>query len=137
MSDGLPDAIDQAALVRAGEVTAEELLEAAIAMTEELNPSLNAVVEKLYEPARVVARDVSSGPFAGVPFFLKDLGASYAGAPMTSGSEYTKDLKPDYDSELTARYKRAGLIIFGKTNTPEFGIQPTTEPRLFGPCRNP
>ena len=137
MSDGLPDAIAQAAMVRTGEVTAEELLEAAIARTEELNPSLNAVVEKLYEPARAAVHDVPWGPFAGVPFLLKDLGASYAGAPMTSGSGYTKDLTPDYDSELTARYKRAGLVIFGKTNTPEFGIQPTTEPRLFGPCRNP
>ncbi|MGB3681200.1 MAG: amidase [Rubrobacteraceae bacterium] len=134
---GFPDATAQAGLIRSGEATAEELLESAIAKVEELNPTLNAVVETMYEPARSVARDTLSGPFAGVPFLLKDLGASYAGVPTTSGSGYARDFVPEHDSELTARYKRAGLVIFGKTNTPEFGIQPTTEPRLFGPCRNP
>jgi amidase len=72
-----------------------------------------------------------------VPFLLKDLLAAYKGVPMTSGSAFTKDFIPDQDSELVARYKRAGLIIVGKTNTPEYGILPTTEPRLFGPARNP
>ncbi len=137
MEYGRLDATAQAALVRSGETTAGELLEAAISGVEELNPALNAVVEKLYEQARETAKDNLTGPFAGAPFLLKDLGASYAGAPMTSGSGYMRDFVPDHDSELTARYKRAGLVIFGKTNTPEFGIQPTTEPRLFGPCRNP
>ncbi|CAN5695082.1 amidase [soil metagenome] len=137
MEYGRLDATAQAALVRSGEATAGELLEAAISGVEELNPALNAVVEKLYEQARETAKDNLTGPFAGVPFLLKDLGASYAGAPMTSGSGYMRNFVPDHDSELTARYKRAGLVIFGKTNTPEFGIQPTTEPRLFGPCRNP
>ena len=141
MNEGGLDATAQAGLIRAGEASAGELLEAAIARSEELNPTLNAVVETMYEAARANARatakEAASGPFAGVPFLLKDLGASYAGVPMTSGSEYTRDFVPDYDSELVARYKRAGLVIFGKTNTPEFGIQPTTEPRLFGPCRNP
>src|SRR5207245_1389613 len=77
------------------------------------------------------------GPFRGVPFLLKDLLASYSGARMTSGSTFLRDFAPGYDSELVARLKRAGLGIRGKTNTPEFGILPTTEPRLFGPCRNP
>ncbi len=137
VNDGVPDATALAGLVRAGEITAEELLEAAIARVEKLNPILNAVVETMYETARAAAKEATSGPFAGVPFLLKDLGASYAGVPMTSGSEYTRGFVPDHDSELVARFKRAGLVIFGKTNTSEFGIQPTTEPRLFGPCRNP
>ncbi len=137
MNAGALDATAQAGLVRDGEATAGKLLEAAIAKVEKLNPALNAVVETMYESARAAARGVPSGPFAGVPFLLKDIGASYAGAPMTSGSEYTRDFVPDHDSELVVRYKRSGLVIFGKTNTPEFGIQPTTEPRLFGPCRNP
>jgi amidase len=72
-----------------------------------------------------------------VPFLLKDLVASYAGVRMTSGATFLRDFVPDHDSELVARLKRAGLIILGKTNTPEFGILPTTEPRLFGPSRNP
>ncbi len=141
MNEGGLDATAQASLVRAGEVTAGELLEAAIARVEQLNPTLNAVVENMYEAAWATAtatvKEVPSRPFAGVPFLLKDLGASYAGVPLTSGSEYARGFVPDYDSELVARYKRAGLVIFGKTNTPEFGIQPTTESRLFGPCRNP
>lgn len=137
MNDGTLDATAQAALVRDGEVTAGELLEAAIARTERVNPALNAVIEPMYEIARDAAANASPGPFSGVPFLLKDIGAAYAGVPMTSGSEYTRDLVPDCDSELVVRYRRAGLVIFGKTNTPELGIQPTTEPRLFGPCRNP
>src|SRR5712692_8680729 len=84
------------------------------------------------DPARTAARGaLPDGPFRGVPFLLKDLLASYAGARMTSGSTFLRDFVPGYDSELVARLKRAGLVILGKTNTPEFGILPTTEPRLF------
>jgi amidase len=132
------DAMAQAELVRRKEVKPIELVEAAIARAERVNPELNAIIRPMYEEARRSASDeIPDGPFAGVPFLLKDLGATYAGVPMTWGSAFLKDFVPDRDSELVARYKRAGLIIFGKTNTPEFGTMPTTEPRLYGPSRNP
>jgi len=105
---------------------------------ERLNPKLNAIVTPMYDLALENAKGaLPDGPFTGVPFLLKDLLASYAGVPMSLGSKLLRDFVPDHDSELVARIKRAGLIIAGKTNTPEFGILPTTEPDLFGPCRNP
>ncbi len=132
------DATAQADLVRRGEAQPIELLEAAIARAEQLNPALNAIVTPLYEQARKAARgSLPEGPFRGVPFLLKDLLAAYAGVRMTSGSAFLRDYVPDHDSELVARFRRAGLVVFGKTNTPEFGILPTTEPQLFGPCHNP
>jgi len=132
------DATAQAELVRKKEVKAIELVEAAIERIERLNPTLNAVVTPMYEQARAAATaELPDGPFTGVPFLLKDLLASYRGVRMTSGTAFQHDFVPDHDSELVLRQKRAGLIILGKTNTPEFGILPTTEPRLFGPCRNP
>ena len=132
------DATAQAELVRRKEVQAIELVEAAIERIERLNPGLNAVVTPMYEKARAVATgELPDGPFAGVPFLLKDLGAPYDGVRMTLGTNVLRDFVPSHDSEFVARLKRAGLIILGKTNTPEFGLLPTTEPRLFGPCRNP
>ncbi len=132
------DAIAQAELVRRGEIRPMELMEAAIARAERVNPALNAIVTPLYDRARAAARgELPDGPFRGVPFLLKDLVASYAGVRMTSGSAFLRDYVPDHDSELVSRFRRAGLVVFGKTNTPEFGILPTTEPQLFGPCRNP
>ncbi len=133
------DATAQAELVRQGEVTPLELVDAAIARIERVNPALNAVVTPLFEQAREAARspDLPAGPFTGVPFLLKDLGAALGGARQTSGSVFLKDHVPSADDELVVRHKRAGLIIVGKTNTPEFGILPTTEPALFGPTRNP
>ena len=138
------DAIAQADLVRRKEVTPVELVDAAIARIERVNPRLNAVVTPMYDLARRAALEQSvttsslAGPFRGVPFLLKDLGAEYAGVGFTEGSAF---LAGHYvsaeDSELVVRLKRAGLIVLGKTNTPEFGILPTTEPRLFGPARNP
>jgi len=96
------------------------------------------VVTPMYEAARAMAAgELPRGPFTGVPFLLKDLLASYAGVRMTSGSAFLGDFVPGHDSALVSRYKRAGLIVVGKTNTPEFGIVPTTEPALFGPTRNP
>ncbi len=132
------DATAQAELIRKGEVKAIELVDAAIERVERLNPKLNAVVTPMYEQGRQVAKGpLPDGPFTGVPFLLKDLIAEYAGVRLTEGSAFLKDFVPDHDSELVVRLKRAGLIIIGKTNTPEFGTLPTTEPRLFGPTRNP
>ena len=132
------DALGLAALVREKQVTAGELLEVAIARVEERNPSRNAVVTKLYDEAWVTIADgLPDGPFAGVPFLLKDLGVGYKGAVTTSGSRFFADARADHDSELVRRYKASGLVIFGKTNTPEFGLATSTEPRLFGPARNP
>ncbi len=132
------DATAQAELVRRKEVKPIELVDAAMERIERLNPAINAVVTPMYEEAQTVARgELPDGPFTGVPFLLKDIFASYGGVRMTSGSVFLRDHVPDHDSELVKRYKRAGLIILGKTNTPEFGLVPTTEPQLFGPTRNP
>jgi amidase len=132
------DATAQAELVRRREVKAIELVDAAIERIERLNPTINAVVTPMYEQARAAATgELPDGPFAGVPFLLKDIFASYAGVRMTSGSTFLRDFVPDHDSELVIRLKRAGLIVLGKTNAPEFGLIPTTEPSLFGPTRNP
>src|SRR5262249_2631842 len=132
------DAIALAELVRKKEVKPIELVEATIARIERVNPELNAVVTKMYDEARAGANnELPDAPFAGVPFLLKDLLAAYKGVTMTAGSRYMRDFKPDHDSELVARYKRAGLIVVGKTNTPEFGILPTTDNALFGATHNP
>jgi amidase len=132
------DATALAELVRRKEIKPVELVEAAVARIERLNPELNAVVTPMYDLAIEAAKaDPPDGPFMGVPFLLKDLLAAYAGVPMTLGSGLMRHFVPDHDSELVNRIKRAGLIILGKTNTPEFGLLPTTEPRLFGPCHNP
>jgi amidase len=132
------DATSLAQLVRAKEVTPLELVDAVIERIEKLNPMLNAVITPMYDMAREAAvSQLPDGPFTGVPFLIKDMVASYAGIRMTYGSRLLKDFVPDHDSELVLRHKKAGLIIVGKTNTPEFGILPTTEPDLFGPTKNP
>ncbi len=133
------DATAQAELVRRKEVKPLELVEVAIMRIERLNPKLNAVVTPMYDQARAgAAGPISDGPFAGVPLLMKDLLAEYAGVRFTEGSAFLDGrYVPKVDSELTRRLKRAGLIVVGKTSTPEFGILPTTEPRLFGPTRNP
>ena len=132
------DALGLAALVADGDISAAELLEATLKRVAEVNPRINALVTPMYEEARrTVAGGELPGPFAGVPFLLKDLRALYAGVPTTSGSRFFQDYIPSHDSELVARYKRAGLVIFGKTNTPEFGCCPSTEGALFGATRNP
>lgn len=131
------DATAQAELVRRKEVKPIELVDAAIERIERLNPLLNAVVTPMYDHAReAAAGPLPHGPFTGVPFLLKDLHAAYAGVRMTMGSVFLRDFVPDHDSELVVRLKRAGLIVLGKTNTPEFG-HGLTGPRLFGPTRNP
>jgi amidase len=132
------DAVGQADLVRRREVTPVELVEAAIARIDKVNPVLNAVVLRLDEHARDIARrPLADGPLAGVPFLLKDFLAELAGTPFTEGTVFLREFVSEEDSELVRRYKRAGLIFVGKTNTPELAIGPTTEPRLFGPTRNP
>lgn len=132
------DGVGLAELVRKGEVTPQELTEAAIARIEKHNPTLNAVVFKGYDDARrTAAGKLPDGPFQGVPFLIKDLGMSVAGWPRSSGSKYTRDFTDTQDSGLTARYRASGVVLLGKSNTPEYGITGTTESAALGPCRNP
>jgi Asp-tRNA(Asn)/Glu-tRNA(Gln) amidotransferase A subunit family amidase len=132
------DGLGLAALVQSGQVSPHELLESAIERVEARNPGVNAVVNRLYDQARAaIASSLPRGPFLGVPYLLKDLGAQYAGAVTSAGSGYFRDAIADHDSEAVLRLKRAGLVIFGKTNTSEFGLSTSTEPALFGPTRNP
>ena len=132
------DALGLADLVRRKEVTAIELLECAVARIDQINPTINAVVLRMHDAARIaLASGTPAGPFGGVPFLIKDFLAEVAGVPFTEGSTYLRDFIPDEDSELVRRYRRAGLVMVGKTNTPELAVGPTTEPRLFGPTRNP
>ncbi|HSO28349.1 MAG TPA: amidase [Candidatus Sulfomarinibacteraceae bacterium] len=132
------DAIGQADLVRRGKVSALELVDAAIERIETLNPRLNAVVTTLFDEARDVARGpLPAGPLAGVPVLLKDLGTELAGTRQTSGSRALRNYISAQDAELAIRYRGAGLIVVGKSSTPEFGNHSTTEPELFGPTRNP
>jgi amidase len=134
---GRLDATAQAELVRRRQVTPLELVEAAIERVERLNPALNAVVTPAFDRAVDAARQVRGGPFAGVPFLLKDLAVEWAGVRFTEGSAFLGDLVSHHDQELVVRLRRAGLVLLGKTNTPEFGLLPTCEPALFGPTRNP
>ncbi|MBP7341800.1 MAG: hypothetical protein KA957_05745 [Syntrophaceae bacterium] len=132
------DATALAGLVRKKEVQPFELVDDAIGRMEKLNPELNAVITPMYELAREAAKArLSEGPFTGVPFLLKDVLALYKGVPTSMGSKLLKQHAPDHDSELVSRYKKAGLIVLGKTNAPEFGILPTTEPEAFGATKNP
>jgi amidase len=137
-SFGDMDATALAALVRDREVRALELVDDAIRRCEQVNGTLNAVVFDMFERARDEARQpLGDGPFAGVPFLMKDFVAEIEGVPFTEGSSFLEGYIPHEDSEIYARYRRAGLITIGKTNLPEFAIGVTTEPRLFGAARNP
>ncbi|MEI9997208.1 MAG: amidase family protein [Rhizomicrobium sp.] len=132
------DGLGLAHLVRKGEVTPLELLDEAIARIEKHNPTLNAVVYKAYDEARAVAKGkLPDGPFKGVPFLIKDISMEVAGWPMTNGSALLQGYVSAADSELTRRYRAAGMVLAGKTNTPEFGIPGTTEGRFLGNCHNP
>ena len=132
------DGLGLAELIREKQVSVSEVCEAAMERIERLNPELNAVVAPMAHLAGKSIQDLpSSGPFRGVPFLLKDLLAAYAGVPLTYGCKALKNFIPDHDSELVRRFKQAGVIILGKTNTPEFGLLAYTEPELFGPTRNP
>jgi amidase len=135
------DATAQAELVRNGEATPSDLVEAAIARIEKVNPQLNAVIHPRFEEARqeAASADLPDGPFRGVPFLLKDLGGNLAGAPYHAGMALLKrhDFRSERDSFLTERLRRAGFVILGRTNTPELGLSPTTEPAAHGPTRSP
>ena len=135
---GSYDALGLAELVRKRDVTALELVDTAIERIERVNPELNAVITTMFESARRHAGDaLPDGPFAGVPFLLKDLLSAYAGVQLAGGSRFRLGYVPGYDSELVRRYKHAGLVVVGKTNTPEQGLLPVTEPEVFGPTHNP
>ncbi|MGK2740439.1 amidase [Tepidicaulis sp. LMO-SS28] len=132
------DGLGLADLVKRKEVSAGELLEEAIARTEALNPKLNAVVFKHYEEAKkLIEKGLPEGPFKGVPFLLKDLHLLWEGTETAFGSAAWRGNIADHNSTLTDRYLDAGLVIFGKTNSPELGLTGTTEPRAFGATRNP
>ena len=129
------DAVGLAGLVARREVSPAELLDVAVDRMAKVNPAINAVTQDL--TARARAETPASGPLSGVPFLLKDLGLTLAGTPTTSGSRLFADAVAAADSPLTAAYRSAGLSVFGKTNTPEFGLWPVTESELLGVCRNP
>ena len=142
MSDELArlDATAQAELVRNGEATPAELAEAAIARIEATNGEVNAVIHPLFDEGLGAARNgLPAGPFKGVPFLLKDLGAAFAGQPLHLGMGYLKerDFRAPVDTYLAQRFRAAGLVTIGKTNCPELGILPTTEPRAHGATHNP
>ncbi len=133
------DALGLAELVRRKEVTPRELLDAAIERVEARNAAVNAVVMKLYDHGeKAIADGLPDGPLRGVPFLMKDLTSAVAGLRMTRGSQFFADTPPSAaDSEHVKRLKRAGLVIFGRTNTCELGLSLTCEPQLYGPTRNP
>ena len=132
------DGLGLAALVHKGDVTPAELLDAAIERIERHNGTLNAVTFKAYDEARKTAAGaLPDGPFKGVPFLIKDLGLRVKGWPRSSASKFAQIAADDGDSTLTARYRDAGVVLAGKTNTPEFGIPGVTTSALLGPCRNP
>jgi Asp-tRNA(Asn)/Glu-tRNA(Gln) amidotransferase A subunit family amidase len=132
------DAVGLALLVAGGKVTATELLEEAIGRAQRLNPRINAITVPLYEHARSAAHaGLPKGPLAGVPFLLKDLGAQMTGTRTTGSGKLYADFVADHDSTIVARYRAAGLNTFGKSASPEMGLAPSTEPVMFGPCRNP
>jgi len=136
---GKYDALGLAELVRKKTVTAGELLEEALARTERVNPKINAVVHLVPERAReTIAAGLPAGPFTGVPFLLKDLGAEAKGYPTHSGSRFFANHQWSFDSEIFLRFKAAGLVAFGRTTSPELGVGPTTEGDVYGaPTRNP
>jgi amidase len=131
------DATAQAELVAKGEVTARELAEAAIERIEARNGDLNAVIHPLFEEA--LATEPADGPFKGVPFVVKDLVCAVKDAPHHEGMRFLRDqdFHADADSWLASRFREAGFVFVGKTNTPELGILPTTEPEAYGPAHNP
>src|SRR5919201_3535941 len=133
-------ATEQAALVRSGEASARELVQASLAAIDRVNNELNAVVTRCDERALAEADAVQAGddrPLAGVPLLVKDLGALTEGVRTTMGMRAMEDWVPDRDSATVRRLRAGGAIVVGKTNLPEMGILPVSEPLRFGPARNP
>jgi len=131
------DATGLAERVAAGEVTALELVEQAISRIEAVEPRLSGIVERVYDAARADAAAPLSGPFAGVPFLLKDNSNPARGIPFHNGGVHWRGWRPDRDSEMVARFRRAGLVVLGVTKVPELSLMPVTEPGTFGPAHNP
>ena len=142
MSDAIRemDATGQAELVSSGEVSPRELVEIAINRAKEVNPEVNAIIAPLYDEALTASEgELPDGPFRGVPFIFKDLGAGLQGQPFHMGNRLLKerDFRVPFDTTLGARFRDAGLVTIGRSNTPEFGKNGSTEPRWRGPTRNP
>jgi amidase len=132
------DGLGLAQLIRDSKISAKEVCEEAIRRAEALNPKLNAIILPLYDMALETAKGhMPDAPFRGVPFLLKDAHHALKGVVMSSGCEALKKYIPDYDAEIVKRFKSAGVNILGKTNTPEFKLASVTEPKAFGPTRNP
>ena len=135
------DGLAQAALVASGQASARELVAAAIERIERVDPRLDSVILRRFDRALADAEapDLPRGPFRGVPLLLKDLGCPVAGEPSFGGTRFLRDrdYRPPVDSVLATRLRRAGFVFLGRTNTPELGLSPTTEPESFGPTRNP
>ncbi|MCW5893239.1 MAG: amidase [bacterium] len=135
------DATAQAELVRRGDASPRELVDAAIARVERLNPTLNAVIHPAFERARAAAAspELPQGPFRGVPFLMKDIGGPEAGHPYHAGMRFLRDAdwRVRDDAYITQRFRGAGLVSLGRTNTPELALLPTTEPEAYGPTHNP
>ena len=132
------DAISLAELIAKREISAAEVLEAAIARAEQVNPAINAIVHKQYDQARrAISAGLPEGPLKGVPYLIKDLGFFETGEPATFGSRLFKDFIADHETAYVTRCKKAGLVFIGRSSSPEFGLNPNTEPRLYGSCHNP
>ncbi|MBQ6641418.1 MAG: amidase, partial [Saccharopolyspora sp.] len=126
------DGLGLAELIRTGAVPAAEVLEAAVARAEDVGPRLGALTQRLYDQARERVRSgAPEGPFAGVPFLLKDLHQEVAGLPSSGGSRALRTVPAAETAEVVRRWTDAGLVVFGRTNTPEFGAKPITEPTVF------
>jgi amidase len=140
MGDSYLDATAQAELVRKGDASPLELVDDAIARAEKVNGELQAIIHPLYDQARAQARGtLPDGPFRGVPLVLKDLFAAIEGDPIHEGMKFLRDAnwRSDHTDALAQRYLDAGFVCIGRTNTPELGLVPTTEPLVYGPTRNP
>ena len=130
--------LDLAELIAKGEISSLELLNAVRQKIEAINPKINALCNLFFDRAEAqIKQGLNNGPFRGVPFVLKDLSQHLAGTITSAGSRVFKNYVPDFDSTLVARHKQAGLVICGKTSTPELGLVPSTEPALFGRTHNP